>query len=214
MTPIRQYTFLDRLFETVDNALRTMSGGAQHTHRNYPAEGVSSSLKETERKHSAGLMRVNHTGEVCAQALYHGQAFVSKQEHTRQQLHQAALEEGDHLQWCQRRLQSLESHTSYLNPLWYAGSFLIGMTAGSINDAVSLGFVAETETQVMTHLQNHLASLPEQDAESKIVLQAMHDDEAKHRQEAIDAGAATLPLLVRGLMNMASKIMVKTAYYL
>lgn len=213
MIPFRKFTPLDRLCETIDTALRALSGHADHTSRPYPATGAHTDLSDKDRRHSAGLMRVNHAGEVCAQALYHGQAYVSKQPEIKQHLQQAALEEGDHLQWCQQRLHALQSHTSYLNPLWYAGSFLIGVSAGLVSDKISLGFVAETETQVMTHLQNHLASLSREDSESKIVLQVMHDDEAKHRQEAIDAGAATLPLYIRGLMKMASKVMVTTAYY-
>src|SRR4029078_1478386 len=150
---------------------------------------------DAQRKQSAALMRVNHAGEVCAQALYHGQGVVSRTSQVQEKMQLAALEEGDHLHWCRQRLEELGSHTSYLNPLWYAGSFCIGMAAGMIGDKWSLGFVAETERQVIKHLEKHLKLLPAQDQRSYTVLERMEKDEAHHRDEAIAAGANDWPEL-------------------
>lgn len=159
-------------------------------------------------------MRINHAGEICAQALYHGQGVASRADDIQAKLREAALEEGDHLVWCQTRLEELGSHTSYLNPLWYAGSFCIGLTAGMVGDRISLGFVAETERQVIKHLQGHLSQLPKQDERSQKILAQMADDEAKHRDEAIAAGAEELPKPIKKMMSWVSKIMVKTAYHM
>lgn len=211
----RTYTLFDRLCMSLDQAMRAVSGEVVTTGRVYPAEPTQEvELTESQRKHSAALMRVNHAGEVCAQALYHGQELVSRSDHLKAQLQQAATEEGDHLYWCQTRLQELASHTSYLNPVWYAGSFFIGMTAGLIGDKWSLGFVVETERQVIKHLQSHLSLLPTQDERSYKILAQMETDEAKHRDEAIAAGANELPLGIKKGMALVSKVMVKTAYYL
>jgi len=159
-------------------------------------------------------MRINHAGEVCAQALYQGQAVASRDLAVQEKMQQAALEEGDHLDWCRRRLDELGSQTSYFNPLWYAGSFCIGMAAGMIGDKWSLGFVAETERQVIKHLTGHMALLPQQDQRSYKILKKMEEDEARHRDTAIESGAHELPGYIKSVMALTSRIMVKTAYYL
>lgn len=214
MASNRQYSFFDRLCLGFDEALRAITDNTKSTDAPYPAQFISESVEESQRKHSAGLMRVNHAGEVCAQALYHGQAMVSKSPATYDNMRKAAMEEGDHLIWCRKRLTELGSHTSYLNPLWYAGSFCIGMAAGMVGDKWSLGFIVETERQVIDHLAGHLNQLSTQDQRSYKVLQQMQQEEAKHRDEAVAAGAEELPDVVKKAMNMVSKIMVKTAYWL
>tara|TARA_B100000446_G_scaffold39947_3_gene35514 strand:+ start:18182 stop:18661 length:480 start_codon:yes stop_codon:yes gene_type:complete len=157
-------------------------------------------------------MRVNHAGEVCAQALYQGQAMTAKLPQVRQEMELAAEEEVDHLAWCQERIENLGSHTSLLNPLWYGMSFGIGATAGLISDRMSLGFVAATEDQVCKHLQDHLSELPEQDAKSRAVVEVMLEDEAKHAHSALEAGGHRFPAPVKGLMSLVSKAMTKTSY--
>lgn len=216
MDPKRNYTIFDRMCLCVDQALRTLAGTTLTTGKPNPAADLhkKDSLTNAQRKKSAALMRVNHAGEICAQALYHGQALVSRSDNVREKMQQAALEEGDHLTWCQQRLHELESHASYLNPIWYAGSFCIGMVAGMIGDKWSLGFVAETERQVIKHLESHLHLLPKQDGRSYKILAQMEQDEAKHRDEAIAAGAHKLPNAIQHTMAFTSKIMVKTAYFI
>lgn len=209
----KHFTLFDKLCLGIDQALRALTDNAKTTGQSYPATSAHESLTESERKHSAGLMRVNHTGEICAQALYHGQGIVSREPDLQEKLQQAAIEEGDHLAWCKQRLDELHSHTSYLNPLWYAGSFCIGMVAGMIGDKWSLGFVVETERQVIKHLEEHLSKLPTQDACSHQILTRMEQDEAKHRDEALAAGAHELPGIIKRMMALTSKIMVKTAYW-
>lgn len=210
----RQYSFLDRLCLGIDQALRAVAGQAHATERAYPAQNIAEpSLTAAQRNDVAGLMRVNHAGEVAAQALYHGQGLASKRTELREKMQQAALEEGDHLAWCSKRLAELGSHTSYLNPLWYGGAFAIGFTAGMVGDRWSLGFLAETENQVVRHLAKHLQLLPTEDHKSQKILAQMQQDEAEHRDEAIQAGAAVLPFFVKKLMQVASKVMVKTAYW-
>lgn len=210
----RHYTFLDRLCLGLDQAVRAIADNAKTSGQRYPAQGVNeAALSSEERNHSAALMRINHAGEVCAQALYHGQAMVSRSPKIQEKMQQAAIEEGDHLAWCRLRLDELGSHTSYLGPLWYAGSFCIGMTAGVIGDDWSLGFVAETERQVIKHLEEHLKTLPTEDQRSNKILAQMEADESKHRDEAIAAGARDLPWIVRKIMTLTSKVMVKTAYW-
>ena len=200
---------------SLDQALRAMAGKASNAARPYPAQNLAEpELNNKQRKHIAGLMRVNHAGEVAAQALYHGQALVSRDPLVQKHMQEAAVEEGDHLVWCQTRLLELGSHTSYLNPLWYMGSLAIGMTAGVVGDKWSLGFVAETETQVLKHIQNHLNQLPIQDQKSIKVLQQMQVDEAVHRDEAIKSGAAQLPEPIKKWMHITSKIMVKLAFWI
>lgn len=214
MTNKRQYTLLDKFCIGFDQALRTLGNQAASSGEPYPVTQDSESvLSEAERKHAAGLMRVNHAGEICAQALYHGQGAASRASEMQTQMEQAALEEGDHLNWCKQRLDELGSHTSYLNPLWYAGSFCIGLTAGMIGDKWSLGFVVETERQVIRHLASHIALLPAQDQRSQQILARMESDEARHRDEAVAAGAEELPQPVKLIMGWTSKIMVKAAYY-
>jgi ubiquinone biosynthesis monooxygenase Coq7 len=212
---LRKFSLLDKFCMQVDDALKVMSGHAKLSARDYPAKAVKDDeLSCDQLKHSAGLMRVNHTGEVCAQALYQAQGLVSRNKTLQAQMQHAALEEGDHLHWCQTRLIELGSHTSYLNPLWFAGSFALGLTAGLIGDKWSLGFVAETETQVVHHLQSHLSLLPAADKRSVAILQQMQTDEAQHRDDAIHAGAARLPEVIKKLMRLSSKIMVKTAFWI
>jgi len=165
-----------------------------------------------EKQHVAGLMRVDHAGEVCAQALYQGQAFTAKLPDIRAKMEEAAEEEMDHLAWCQGRLNELNSHTSYLNPFWYGGSFILGALAGLAGDKWSLGFVAETERQVERHLEDHLGQLPLKDEKSRAILEQMKEDEAQHSTVAMEMGAATLPEPVQWLMGKMSKIMTTLAY--
>ncbi len=214
MSQDRHYTLIDRFCLSVDQALRAVFLNAKTTERIYPANDiVEPDLTPEQREHSAALMRINHAGEVCAQALYHGQSLVSRRPEIKDQLLNAAIEEGDHLAWCNQRLTELGSHTSYLNPVWYAGSFAIGLTAGVIGDKWSLGFLAETENQVVTHLEKHLQLLPKEDKKSFQILQQMRQDEAEHRDYALASGAARLPKWVKKIMRMTSKVMVKTTYW-
>ncbi len=209
----RQYTPADRIALGLDQALRTVFGRPHTTERNNPAADIADcEMTDKERQHVAGLMRVNHVGEVCAQALYQGQAATAKLDTVRQKMQRAAEEENDHLDWCETRLGELHSHKSYLNPLWYAGSFAIGAAAGLAGDKWSLGFVVETERQVIKHLEGHLQQLPEQDAKSRAVLEQMKVDEAHHATTALQAGGAELPLPVKGAMALMSKVMTTTAY--
>jgi len=209
----RHLTPLDHLIINADRSLNTLFGKPRTTNRTYPAADKSSEeLSDQEQQHAAGLMRVNHAGEVAAQGLYQGQALTAKLPEVRQQMEQAAAEENDHLEWCQQRLYELQSHTSHLSPLWYAGSFSIGALAGLAGDKWSLGFVAETEKQVIEHLEGHFNSLPEDDQRSLAILQQMHEDESRHKQTALEAGGAELPWPVRKLMGLTSNIMTRTAY--
>lgn len=211
----RQHSLLDRLILSFDNGLKTLSGQAESTGVSNPAKDIPESpLTADERKKAAAFMRINHAGEICAQALYHGQALVSASPHIQAKMHEAAQEEGDHLHWCHARIMELNSHTSYLNPMWYTGSFAIGMIAGMIGDEWSLGFIAETETQVINHLQNHLEHLPENDKRSARILQQMQQDEAKHRAQALQEGGRELPFFVKRIMGCVAKVMVKTAYWI
>jgi ubiquinone biosynthesis monooxygenase Coq7 len=211
----RQYSIVDQFCLTVDQTLRAITGGVAVTGRPNPAISEQEpKLTPLEAKHAAGLMRVNHAGEVCAQALYHGQALVSRDPVIQAHLQQAAIEEGDHLAWCQKRLAELNNHTSYLNPLFYLGSFAIGVAAGCVGDKWSLGFVAETERQVAKHLDEHLSLLPEADKKSVKILQQMQADELEHREEALQAGAAVLPKVIQKLMGLTSKLMVKSSYWI
>lgn len=215
MSQLRHHTWIDKICIGFDQALKALTHDIQATGAAYPAEGMGGEpLSASEAKQSAGLMRVNHTGEVCAQALYHGQTLITRNPALKAQLENAALEEGDHLVWCKRRLDELESHTSYLNPLWYVGSFCIGAVAGVVGDDWSLGFVVETEKQVIKHLEDHLKKLPAADIESAAILKQMEQDEAAHRDEAKAVGARALPSPVKVVMRMMSKVMVNTAYYI
>jgi ubiquinone biosynthesis monooxygenase Coq7 len=195
--------------------VRALYGQVKTSTKPYPAEKTEAAhLNAAETKHAAALMRINHAGEICAQALYHGQGMVSHSAKVQEKMQQAAIEEGDHLAWCQRRLEELGSHPSYLNPLWYGGSFCIGLIAGMIGDAWSLGFVVETERQVIRHLEGHLQNLPAEDKRSYHILQQMEQDEAHHRDEAITCGARELPPFIKKGMAMTAKCMVKTAYWI
>lgn len=210
----RHYTFLDKLCLGLDQAVRALTDNAKTSGIHYPGKNIpDDTLRPDERKQSAALMRINHAGEICAQALYHGQGVVSRSLEVQEKMQQAALEEGDHLFWCKKRLDELGSHPSYLNPLWYTGSFCIGMVAGMIGDKWSLGFLAETERQVVAHLQDHLHKLPDNDKRSYTILERMEADEAKHRDDAIHLGAKELPGLIKKMMALTSKVMVKTAYW-
>lgn len=214
MKPLRQYSFLDKICLGIDQAVKSLTDSLQTNPTTYPAQHVEDSqLNEKQKKHSAALMRINHAGEICAQALYHGQGIVSKSAAVQEKMQHAAKEEGEHLAWCKTRLDELGSHVSYLNPVWYVGSFCIGMIAGIAGDKWSLGFVAETEKQVIKHLAGHLQLLPAQDLRSYTILQKMEEDEARHRDEAILLGAKELPSPIRHCMAFTSKIMVKTAYW-
>ena len=204
---------IDRLIIEFDTALRSVVGGAN---AGRPTPGSSTtpnqSLDAAERKHAAGLMRVNHVGEVCAQALYQSQKLVARNPQIQEMLNHSAQEEMDHLAWCETRLQELGSHTSYLNPLWYAGSFAIGLAAGLAGDKWSLGFVVETEKQVENHLESHLEQLPLADHRSRAIVDQMRVDEIEHGQAALHAGGVTLPDPIQKLMQAMSKVMTTTAY--
>ena len=209
----RKQTFLDRCIVNFDQALRTVFGepiGSGRENPSSPAE--NSELSSTDKAQSIGMMRVNHAGEVCAQALYQGQALTAHRKETREQMKQAADEENDHLAWCRQRLNELGGHTSLLNPLWYTGSLAIGAASGIIGDKWSLGFLAETEHQVVKHLERHLQKLPAGDSRSRLILEQMKLDEAKHESMAQGAGAADLPEPVKKIMGLASKVMTTTAY--
>ena len=211
---MRHYTGLDKLINSFDQALRSLVPGATSSQRTNPATDEPSQLCVSGARHVAGLMRVNHSGEVCAQALYHGQALTAKLPHVRQEMQQAAIEEQDHLAWCEDRLKELDSHTSVLNPIWYGLSYGMGAIAGIAGDKYSLGFVAETERQVSQHLQQHLQQLPEHDERSRKILEQMNEDELHHRDTALQAGGVDLPVPVKITMTAISKLMTKTSYYL
>lgn len=204
----------DRLIIEFDKALRTIfAAGA--TARGVPGEGTPEvRLGEQQRAHVAALMRVNHCGEVCAQALYQGQALACRNDSLRQALEGAADEETEHLAWTSRRIEELRGRKSWLNPVWYLGAFSLGLVAGRLGDRWSLGFLAETERQVEAHLDRHLAQLPEGDARSREILTQMRADEIAHAEEAVRLGAQELPNLAKGAMRFASRIMTQTAYYL
>ncbi|MFZ5594161.1 MAG: 2-polyprenyl-3-methyl-6-methoxy-1,4-benzoquinone monooxygenase [Pseudomonadota bacterium] len=212
---MRHYTPIDHLFINLDHAVRTVFGKPQLTERPNPADDrEEAALSEQESALAARLMRVNHAGEVSAQALYQGQALTAKLPQVREKMERAALEENDHLAWCEQRLDELGSHTSLLNPAWYAGSFAIGALAGVAGDKWSLGFVAETEHQVIKHLEEHLHRLPLADERSRAILEQMKDDETHHATTALQAGGAALPWPIRKMMKLTSKVMTRTAYWI
>jgi ubiquinone biosynthesis monooxygenase Coq7 len=203
----------DTLIAAADRALRALFAPAQAAR---PAPGdpaTTAELTESERRESAALMRVNHAGEVAAQALYHGQALLARSQRTRDLLLKAAREESDHLAWCEQRLAELHSRPSLLNPLWYAGSFAIGALTAAFGDPTSLGFVSETERQVEGHLEEHLGRLPQRDARSRAILQQMRDDEVAHGAAALAAGGKPLPAPVPQLMKHTARVMTRTAYW-
>jgi len=208
----REQTFIDRLITHADQALRTVFGEPIGSGRENPAEPVTeSTLSTTDKARSLRLMRVNHAGEVCAQALYQGQALTARQQQTRQQMKQASIEENDHLAWCRQRIKELGGHTSLLNPVWYSGSLAIGAFSGLMGDKWSLGFLAETENQVVKHLEGHLHRLPAADGKSHAILKQMKTDEARHKSSALNAGGAALPDPVKKMMTLASRVMTSTA---
>ena len=197
---------------SLDHALRTLSGAVHAARPLPPAAADDSGLDDEARRLSGALMRVNHVGEVCAQALYQAQALTARTQELRQQMDHAAREETDHLAWTQQRLAELGDRPSLLNPLWYAGAFGIGLLAGRLGDATSLGFVVETERQVEQHLAGHLDRLPLQDERSRAIVQRMKEDEARHADDALAAGASALPAPVRWLMRGAARVMTTTAH--
>lgn len=215
MKSVRDYSLQDKFCMGVDQALRAMFGKNSVASRPYPAANtVEPLLTAAQQKQSSGMMRVNHAGEVCAQALYHGQGLASRSRAVKENMQQAAIEENDHLAWCRQRLQELGSHTSLLDPCWYLGSLGLGLFAGLLGDAWSLSFLAETEDQVVKHLQRHLVALPREDEKSQLILQQMQTDEAQHRDGARQLGALALPRVVKQMMRLASGMMVKIAYYI
>ena len=205
---------IDRLLVTADNALRTLSGANRASRASPSADTAAGPLDDQARRHAGALMRVNHVGEVCAQALYHAQALSTRDPALKRHFESAARDETDHLAWTQQRLDELGAHASWLNPLWYAGAFGIGLLAGRAGDATSLGFVVETERQVEQHLEAHLSSLPPDDLRSQAIVRQMKDDEACHASAARQAGAAELPAPVRWAMRAAAKVMTTTAHYI
>lgn len=213
MTSQRHYSPADRLLMQADAALRTLLPFSGQPARPSPAVLKNEAeLSESETRHVAGLMRINHTGEVCAQALYQGQALTARLPQVRQAMEQAADEEIDHLAWCEQRIRQLGSHTSVLNPLFYGLSFGIGASAGLISDRISLGFVAATEDQVCKHLDDHLGQLPAEDEKSHAILEQMREDEAQHSTAAIAAGGLRFPAPIKFGMSLVSKVMTKATY--
>lgn len=204
---------LDQLLVQFDQALRTLVPGSSHSARPSPAEAQAEpELSDAQRRHAAALMRINHTGEVCAQALYQGQALTASLPTVRSAMEQAAAEEIDHLAWCEQRLAELDSRTSLLNPLWYTMSFSLGAAAGLAGDRWSLGFVAETEQQVCEHLEDQLNQLPPQDGRSRAIIAQMMSDERQHGESARQAGGAPLPAPVKLLMSGMAKVMKQAVY--
>jgi 3-demethoxyubiquinol 3-hydroxylase len=204
---------LDLVLAEADRALRTLSGVATPSRPSPAAQSPAEPLDDSARRHSAGLMRVNHAGEIAAQALYQGQALTARDPDLRAALRRACDEESDHLAWCAQRLSELDSRPSLLNPLWYAGSLAIGAVAGVLGDRVSMGFVAETERQVESHLHDHLERLPGEDSRSRRILEQMKSDETRHGEQARAAGGIELPAPVQTLMRLTSRVMTRTAYW-
>lgn len=212
---LRHTNFFDTFIIETDKAVKTLFGRPETTARPIPSNAVSESqLSSEEQSYSTRLMRINHAGEVSAQALYQGQALTANLPEVRQAMEQAAIEENDHLVWCQQRINELGGHTSVFNPLWYIGSFAIGAAAGKIGDKWSLGFVAETEKQVVHHLDEHLSSMSKNDYKSRAILEKMKIDELHHGTVALEAGGAALPKPVKLVMGIMSKVMTKSSYYL
>jgi len=211
----KSFTGTDQFILGIDQALRTLFGRPLVTERPDPASSVpEADMSEQERDLAARLMRINHTGEVCAQALYQGQALTAKLPTVRQSMERAAQEENDHLAWCETRLRELDNRKSLLNPFWYASSFVLGAAAGLAGDKWSLGFVAETEHQVEAHLNDHLNRLPPQDGKSRAVVTQMKEDEIHHATVALEAGGAALPGPIKLAMKLTSKLMTGSVYYL
>ncbi len=201
--------FIDQLLTAADEGLRTLAGVASPS-RPMPGDGNAAG---SDARLSAGLMRVNHSGEICAQALYSGQALFARDERVREALRFAAAEERDHLAWCRERLRQLDARPSFLDPLWYAGSFALGVVSGAAGDRWSMGFLEETEAQVERHLDGHLERLPADDHRSRAVIERMRDDERRHGSMGHALGAAELPLPVKAAMRLASRVMTRAAYW-
>ena len=211
----RHYSLADKFLMHVDTGLRTVLGRPQTTERPNPAADIEEAeLTEAEKDLAGRLMRINHAGEVAAQGLYEGQSLTARLPDVREKMERAAMEENDHLAWCESRINELGSHKSFLNPLWYGGSLAIGALAGLAGDKWSLGFVTETENQVVRHLDSHLAQLSEKDQKSRAILEQMKEDEGHHATTALHAGGAELPDSIKKLMTLTSKVMTKTAYRL
>ena len=210
--PERNYSFIDKVLSQLDTGLQTVFSKPETT-RNINFSVNNKALDHQTKKISSSLMRVNHSGEVCAQALYQGQAVFARDEKIKDSLIQASLEENDHLNWCKTRLEQLDSHTSALNPLWYTGSFILGMSASLCGDKWSLGFLAETEKQVAKHLE-HLVKLPHEDQISRSIIQQMKTDETQHAMHAIDQGGEQLPKVICKFMKLISKVMTVSSYYI
>lgn len=204
----------DQLVSQVDNALRTLTGQRPADRPNPAGDLAEAGMEGEARRHAAGLMRVNHTGEICAQALYEGQALTARKPEVRRLLESAACEEADHLAWCEQRLQELESRPSALNPVFYALSYAMGAATGLLGDRVSLGFVEATEDQVCSHLEKHLAALPAEDERSRKIVRRMHEDEARHGSTALEEGGVAFPEPVKKVMTAVSRIMTETSYRL
>jgi ubiquinone biosynthesis monooxygenase Coq7 len=205
---------IDRFIIEFDKALRTLLAEPQSVRPHPGGEHADVALENRDKHHAAALMRVNHCGEVCAQALYNGQALTARDGNTAATLQQAAREETEHLAWCEKRIHELGGRTSLLNPLWYSGSFALGTIAGALGNKWNMGFLAETERQVGWHLIEHMAKLPEHDARSRAILAQMQTDEAAHADNAVRQGAAELPKAVKSVMRSVSKLMTRTSYYL
>lgn len=208
-----QLSPLDRFITECDKALRTVWGPSVSSERATPGEELQQpELTQQQKQHSMRLMRINHAGEVSAQALYQGQALTAKLPEVRDAMEQAAGEESDHLAWCEKRITDLGGNTSLLNPVWYMGSLTLGAVAGKIGDKWSLGFVAETETQVVEHLESHLEQISTDDVKSRAILEQMRQDEQHHKEMALDAGGAILPTPIKTVMSAVSKIMIAGSY--
>ncbi|MBV8211306.1 MAG: 2-polyprenyl-3-methyl-6-methoxy-1,4-benzoquinone monooxygenase [Burkholderiaceae bacterium] len=214
---LRSLTAADRLLAALQRAVQTVAGRSVAS-RPYPPQALPESqvaaLTDSERRHAAALIRVDHVGEICAQALYEGQSLGARHEPVRAALERASREEIDHLAWTRQRLQELQGRTSWLNPLWYAGSFAIGLAASRLGDRLSLGFVVETERQVEDHLLGHLERLPANDHPSRAIVAQMKEDERRHGHEAGEMGGVDLPGPLRLAMRLAARVMTATAYYI
>jgi ubiquinone biosynthesis monooxygenase Coq7 len=210
----RTFSILDRLIGEIDKAIKVLAAPAHPNRASPAAPGGELVLEEAERAESARLMRVNHSGEVAAQALYQGQALYASDPTVAGAMRRAAAEEMDHLAWCEQRLRELHGRTSLLNPLWYAGSFAIGAVAGALGDRISLGFIAETEKQVEAHLHSHLERLPAADHRSRAIVDQMTHDEVAHGETAASLGANQLPFLIRSAMRLTSRVMTRSSYWL
>ena len=216
-TSARRYTSSDRWISRLDRHLRQFTQRTLQETAPRPSPALDHeepNLSRQEREHAAGLMRVNHTGEVCAQALYQGQALVSRSNHTRDQLLSAAKEEADHLEWCKTRLSELNAKPSRLNPFFYSASFALGAATAVAGDKISLGFVHATEERVANHLRAHLKALPSEDRKSQLILQQMLSDEERHGEEALSHGGQEFPRPIKDVMSLASKVMTKTTYWI